>query len=110
MAEPQLKQIAQIDGFESEGRIYDSNGLARTIKNGGGGGSKTGWYEVGEFKQRIRRLTPLEVFRLQAYPDEFFYKAKAVNSDTQLYKQAGNTITVSVIKSIINNLIHIINK
>lgn len=110
LAEPQLKQIAQIDGFESEGRIYDSNGLARTIKNGGGGGSKTGWYEVGEFKQRIRRLTPLEVFRLQAYPDEFFYKAKAVNSDTQLYKQAGNTITVSVIKSIINNLIHIINK
>jgi len=62
LVEPQLKQIAQIDGFESEGRIYDSNGLARTIKDGGGGGSKTGWYEVGEFKQRIRRLTPLECF------------------------------------------------
>ena len=47
-------------------------------------------------------------FRLQAFPDDFFYKCKAVNSDSQLYKQAGNSITVNVMREIINNLIHIL--
>ena len=107
--EPQLNQIAQIEGFESEGRVYDSNGLARTIKDGGGGGggsgSKTGWYDTGA---KIRRLLPIETFRLQGYSDEFFYKCQAVNSDTRLYQQAGNTITVSVIQAIIKNLLHIL--
>lgn len=46
--------------------------------------------------QKIRRLTPLECWRLQGFTDEEFYKAQKVNSDTQLYKQAGNTITVNV--------------
>ena len=50
---------------------------------------------------RIRRLTPLECFRLQGFPDDF----KKSVSDTQLYKQAGNTISVPVIESIILNLI-----
>ena len=100
-------QIAQIEGFESEGRVYDANGLARTIKDGGGGGSgsKTGWYDTGA---KIRRLLPIETFRLQGYSDEFFYKCQAVNSDTRLYQQAGNTITVSVIQAIIKNLLHIL--
>lgn len=40
--------------------------------------------------------------------DEFFYKCQAVNSDTRLYQQAGNTITVSVIQAIIKNLLHIL--
>ena len=101
--EPQLNQIAQIEGFESEGRVYDANGLARTIKDGGG--SKTGWYDTGA---KIRRLLPIETFRLQGYSDEFFYKCQAVNSDTRLYQQAGNTITVSVIQAIIKNLLHIL--
>lgn len=103
--EPQLTQVAQIEGFESTGRVYDSNGLARTIKDGGGGGSKTGWYDTGA---KIRRLLPIETFRLQGYSDEFFYKCQAVNSDTRLYQQAGNTITVSVIQAIIKNLLHIL--
>jgi len=45
---------------------------------------------------RIRRLTPKECFRLQGFPDEMFEKARAVNSDAQLYKQAGNAVTVNV--------------
>ncbi|EYE88022.1 DNA-cytosine methyltransferase [Fervidicella metallireducens AeB] len=45
---------------------------------------------------RIRRLTPRECFRLQGFPDELFEKARAVNSDAQLYKQAGNAVTVNV--------------
>jgi DNA (cytosine-5)-methyltransferase 1 len=46
--------------------------------------------------KRIRRLTPLETWRLQGYKDDDFYKVKDV-SDTQLYKQAGNSITVDVL-------------
>lgn len=49
-----------------------------------------------EREQKIRRLTPLETWRLQGFTDEEFWKAQKVNSDTQLYKQAGNTITVNV--------------
>lgn len=45
---------------------------------------------------RIRRLTPKECFRLQGFPDELFEKARKVNSDAQLYKQAGNAVTVNV--------------
>tara|TARA_R110002033_G_C3839467_1_gene234663 strand:+ start:1 stop:1050 length:1050 start_codon:yes stop_codon:yes gene_type:complete len=47
--------------------------------------------------KRIRKLTPLECWRLQGFTDEQFYKAQKVNSDTQLYKQAGNSITVNVL-------------
>lgn len=59
-------------------------------------------------KYRIRRLLPIECWRLQGFPDEAFYKAKAVNSDSQLYKQAGNSISTPVIKAIIENLIHLL--
>lgn len=94
---------SEIDKYARQS--YDANGLARTIKDGGGGGSKTGWYDTGA---KIRRLLPIETFRLQGYSDEFFYKCQAVNSDTRLYQQAGNTITVSVIQAIIKNLLHIL--
>lgn len=47
-------------------------------------------------KGRIRRLTPRECFRLQGFPDELYEKAAAVNSDAQLYKQAGNAVTATV--------------
>lgn len=45
---------------------------------------------------KIRRLTPRECFRLQGFPDVFFDKAAAVNSDAQLYRQAGNAVTATV--------------
>lgn len=53
---------------------------------------------------RIRRLTPKECFRLQGFPDELFEKAQAVNSDAQLYKQAGNAVTVNVAYEIAKSL------
>jgi DNA (cytosine-5)-methyltransferase 1 len=54
---------------------------------------------------RIRRLTPLETFRLQGFPDEFFHRAKAAGvSDSQLYKQAGNAVTVTVVYEIAKRL------
>lgn len=53
---------------------------------------------------RIRRLTPKECFRLQGWTDEYFERAAFVNSDTQLYRQAGNGVTVTVIKAIGDNI------
>jgi DNA (cytosine-5)-methyltransferase 1 len=57
-----------------------------------------------ECQMRVRKLTPRECFRLQAFPDWAFDKAQAVNSNSQLYKQAGNSVTVSVIYEIAKRL------
>ena len=52
---------------------------------------------IGGGTVRIRKLTPRECFRLQGFPDDYFDKAKAAGvSDSQLYKQAGNSVTVNV--------------
>ena len=53
---------------------------------------------------RIRKLTPLECYRLMGFDDEDFYKASALNSNSQLYKQAGNSICVNVLEEIFKNL------
>ena len=54
---------------------------------------------------RIRRLTPLECFRLQGFPDEHHHRAKEAGvSDSQLYKQAGNAVTVNVVYEIAKRL------
>ncbi|PET50497.1 DNA (cytosine-5-)-methyltransferase [Bacillus cereus] len=54
---------------------------------------------------RIRRLTPKECWRLQGFPNSAFDKAREVNSDSQLYKQAGNSVTVPVIYEIAKRLV-----
>ena len=63
---------------------------------------------MGEQKQKwIRKLTPLEAFRLQGFPGNFVNKAiKAGVSDTQLYMQAGNAVTVNVVESILKLLLN----
>lgn len=76
------------------GRV--GKGIANTLDTGCQQGVLT-----DEF--RIRRLTPLECWRLQGFPDEAFEKAAAVNSDSQLYKQAGNSVTINVIQAIAEN-------
>lgn len=53
---------------------------------------------------RIRKLTPRECWRLQGFPDWAFDKAQEVNSNSQLYKQAGNSVTVNVIAEIAKEL------
>ena len=53
---------------------------------------------------RLRKLTPKECWRLMGFDDEDFRKAEQVNSNAQLYKQAGNSIVVNVIMSIIQKL------
>ena len=58
------------------------------------------WYEKYQCYIAIRKLTPKECFRLQGWTDDYFEKAQFVNSDRQLYKQAGNGVTVNVIQAI----------
>lgn len=61
---------------------------------------------VPSSKEAIRKLTPIECWRLQGFTDEQFYKAKNDGvSDSQLYKQAGNSVTVNVIDAIIKELL-----
>jgi DNA (cytosine-5)-methyltransferase 1 len=62
------------------------------------------WYEKYNCYIAIRKLTPRECFRLQGWTDDYFEKAAFVNSDSQLYKQAGNGVTVDVVQAIAEKL------
>ena len=62
------------------------------------------WHEKYNCYIAIRKLTPLECFRLQGWTDDYFEKAAFVNSDSQLYKQAGNGVTVDVVQAIAEKL------
>lgn len=62
------------------------------------------WYEKYQCYIAIRKLTPKECFRLQGWTDDYFEKAEFVNSNSQLYKQAGNGVTVNVIRAIAEKL------
>lgn len=73
------------------GRVGE--GIANTLVTGDSQGVVTPNF-------RIRKLTPRECWRLQGFPDWAFDKAQEVNSNSQLYKQAGNSVTVNVIKEI----------
>lgn len=73
-------------------------GLSRTLK---ASKSDAGIYDGFQ----IRKLTPRECWRLQGFPDWAFDRAKEVNSDSQLYKQAGNSVTVPVIHDIARRLV-----
>ena len=61
--------------------------------------------EINMNDLEIRRLTPKECFRLMGFDDLDFEKARSVNSDTQLYKQAGNSIVVNVLEAVLTNLL-----
>lgn len=56
---------------------------------------------------RVRKLTPLECWRLMGFTDADFFKAQAVNSNSQLYKQAGNSIVVPVLEAIFSQLFNV---
>lgn len=73
------------------------------ISSGGGSTVRAGSFGVTD-GYRIRKLTPRECWRLQGFPDWAFDKAQKVNSNSQLYKQAGNSVTVSVIAAIAKEL------
>ena len=88
--------ISQPNSTTRRGRV--GHGVANTLVTGSEQATLTSEY-------RIRKLTPRECWRLQAFPDELFDKAQQSGlSDSQLYKQAGNSVTVNVIEYIGNLL------
>lgn len=86
--------------YTNDSESYNSGilpGLSRTLKAHN--------HDAGVFDGiRVRRLTPRECWRLQGFPDWAFDKAQEVNSNSQLYKQAGNSVTVNVIAEIARRL------
>lgn len=99
--EPKLIKIGQISSKGSQaGTVYSEDGLSPTLCAG------THGYAIGNILDslRIRKLTPRECWRLMGFSDEQFEKATKVCSDTQLYKQAGNSIVVNVLVEIFKNL------
>jgi len=101
------KIIVEGNCFPSQheaGRIVSENGISPTIKENHGTVTAVMKNEYPEY--RIRRLIPIECWRLMGFDDDDFYKAKSTgNSDSQLYKQAGNSIVVNVIQEILKKLL-----
>ena len=100
MITDRINVVGNVYGTQSQaGKLYTTDGLSPTVQ--GQRVNSQGWmYD----KAKIRRLTPRECFRLQGFPDTYFDRAAAVNSDSQLYKQAGNSVTVNVIYEIARRL------
>lgn len=80
------------------GRVQDNGDVSPTLM-----AAEASIYKI-ESEYRIRKLTPKECWRLMGFTDEEFTKAEAVNSNTQLYKQAGNSIVVDVLVGIFSQL------
>lgn len=87
--------------FESANRVYSTEGIAPTVHTCGGGGTEI---KVLTDEYNIRKLTPRECGRLMGVSDEDIDKMEAVNSNTQLYKQFGNSIVVDVLCAIFKQL------
>ena len=79
------------------------NEVGTLTSSGGGSTVRAGSFGITD-GYRIRKLTPRECWRLQGFPDWAFEKAQEVNSNSQLYKQAGNSVTVNVIAEIAKRL------
>ena len=89
----------ECDGWHDiETRVHNVDGLAPCVE------TRNRSKYIDNVSYRIRKLTPLECWRLMGCSDEDFYKAKQFNSDSQLYKQAGNAIVVNVLEAIFKNL------
>ena len=105
--DPKCVQVAKLPYFnyESDGRVYSVSGLHPCLR------SKEPNQKIDENDgilnkkdYKIRKLTPKECFRLMGFDDVDFEKASKVNSNTQLYKQAGNSIVVNVLEEIFKEL------
>ncbi len=90
------------DGYNQ--RIRAEKGTVGTLTRNCGADLKRSGQGVIE-GHRIRKLTPKECWRLMGFDDADFEKASAVNSNTQLYKQAGNSIVVNVLEEIFRKML-----
>ena len=94
----EVNQGVVIDDTQNFDGVRTYEGIAPTLRSG-----RSGLKTMSGL--RIRKLTPLEVWRLQGFTDEQFYKAKDSGvSNSQLYKQSGNAITISVADAIIKKI------
>lgn len=91
-------QIGKVNKGGQGERIYDVNGHAITLSAYGGGvGSKTGLYKIGE---TIRKLSPRECARLQGFPEDFLFP----KSISQAQKQFGNSVSINVLQFILKEI------
>lgn len=88
--------IAFPESKTRRGRVIENGTITPTLDTG----CQVGTLEDEVKEIRIRKLTPKECFRLQGWTDDYYEKAEFVNTDSQLYKQAGNGVTVNVIYEI----------
>ena len=91
-----------IIGSTQKHAAISTNGIVPTLTSAMGQGG--GHVPMHNYNLRIRKLTPKECWRLMGFTDEEFNRAAKVNSNTQLYKQAGNSIVVDVLVNIFTNL------
>ena len=101
--DPKCIQIGNLNikGNDSIKRVYSPEGISPTLTTCGGGNTQAKIKDGNN----IRKLIPLEYWRLMSFDDEDFYKVKKSGmSDSQLYKQAGNSIVVKVLEKIFLNL------
>lgn len=92
-----------IIGGEQKHQSVKKDGICTCLTSSMGTGG--GYVPMIAPQYRIRKLTPRECWRLMDFSDEDFEKAAEVNSNTQLYKQAGNSIVVNVLVAILGQLL-----
>lgn len=108
VCEPRIKQVGNIypDNPRNPeiGRVYDSEFISPCL-NACGGGNRMPKIETSEPSFRIRKLTPSECYKLMGFTDEDCKKASDAGiSNSQLYKQAGNSIVVQVMEALFRSL------
>lgn len=110
VAEPLIYGNLNHYGNDQMNRVYDVSGVSPTITVVSGGGREQKIAEPNEVHYRIRKLTPLECWRLQGFTDaQHQTVVDAGLSDSQRYKQAGNAVTVNVIHAIGERLLPYLN-
>ena len=98
-----LKNTESFGGNPQTGRAYSPDGISPRLNTMQGGGLEPKILQSEDYK--IRKLTPLECWRLMGFSDNDYYAAKSVGtSNAQLYKQAGNSIVITVLEAIFRNL------
>lgn len=97
--------IYSYDGYNN--KVNKTDIIGTVVPQNSRWGITNGWkiIEVNMNNLKIRKLTPKECWRLMGFDDEDFEKASKVNSNAQLYKQAGNSIVVNVLEAILKELL-----
>lgn len=100
-----IKKIINKNAKHQQDFVQTIDDICRTIPAGTHGSTPHLLKTIVDLQPlKIRKLTPKECWRLMGFDDEDFEKAEKVNSNTQLYKQAGNSIVVNVLEKILEKL------